>query len=239
MMQEVMILAPEMRRIEALILIMKQVTILTTDIQIVSTMDVSKQNDTYNINETLIPSSLNVAAISWLHSSISHLEARIFVLRTIFNLILEKFPSLRLWCVVGDSAWQSDTKIIRHKKLFKRLKARGVEIAHADNFAEEMVEVDGKLKFFGAAQLSELAIKSVVRLMTEESCSYIVAVPTEYEINALISKGWDCSEVIDSDLLGRIVENKGLVFKVIGIFDDPESGYVGLGSPSMVRKLAQ
>lgn len=87
--------------------------------------------------------------------------------------------------------------------------------------------------------MSELSIESVVKLMGEESCSYIVAVPKEYEIKALISKEWDAREVIDSSLLGKVVENNGLVFKVIGAFDDPESGYVGLGSPNLVRKLAQ
>ena len=212
---------------------------MTTDIRVDSTMDASKENETYNINEALLPSGLNIAAIRWLLSSRNHLEARVLVLRAIFSLILDKLPSLRLWCVVGDSTWQSDNKIIRHKKLFKRLKARGVEITHADNFAEEILEVDGKLKFFGATQLSELSIESAVKLMGEESCSYIVALPKECEINVLISKGWDAREAIDLSLLGRVVENNGLFFKVIGIFDDPESGYVGLGSPNLVRKLAQ
>ena len=218
---------------------MKQVIILTTDIRIVSTMDVSKGNETYNINEILLPAGLTIAAISWLLSSRNHLEARIVVLRAIFSLIIEKLPALRLWCVVGDSVWQSDSRIIRYKKLFKRLKDRGVEITHASGFTEEVLEIDGKLKFFGAAQLSELSIESVVKVMAEESCSYILAVPGECKIEALISKGWDAREPIDSSFLGRVAENNGLALKVIGTFDDPESGYVGLGPPDLVRKLAQ
>lgn len=218
---------------------MKKVIILTTDIRVVSTMDVTKENETYNIKETLLPASSTIAAISWLLFSRNHLEARILVLRVIFSLIIEKLPALRLWCVAGDSAWQSDSRIMRQKKIFKRLKARGVEINHASGFTEEVLEIDGKLKFFGAAQLSELSVESAVKVMAEESCSYILALPEECKIEAIISKGWDARESIDSSLLGRVVENNGLVLKIIGTFDDPELGYVGLGAPCLVKKLAQ
>lgn len=213
--------------------------ILTTDISTVSTMDVSKENETYNLNESSLQTNLTIAAVRWLLSSRNHIEARILILRAIFSLIIEKLPELRLWCVVGDSAWQTNTRIVRHKKLFKRLKARGVEIAHANNFIEEIIECDGKLKFFGAAQLSELAIESVVSLMAEESCSYLIAVPVKFEIHTLISRGWDASEAIDTSFLCRVVENNGLVLKVIGSFDDPESGFVGMGVPDLVKKLVQ
>jgi hypothetical protein len=142
-----------------------------------------------------------------------------------------------LWCVVGDSVWQSDTRIIRHKKLFKRLKERGVEISHAAHFLEELVESDRKLKLFCAAQLSELSIESVVSLMEEESCSYLIAVPEEFEVHALICRGWNTSELIDTRLLREIVESNGLVLKMVGAFDDPESGVVGIGKPEMVKVL--
>jgi hypothetical protein len=210
---------------------------LTIDIRTVSTMDVSKENETYNISENLLPPNSTVSAIRWLSSSRNHFEARILVLRAIFSLILEKLPDLRLWCIVGDSAWQTDTRIIRHKKLFKRLKARGVEITHANSFIEEIVERDGKLKFFGAAQLSELSIESIVSLMAEESCSYLLAVPEEFGIQAITTRGWDACGTIDSSLLCSVVENNGLILKMIGTFDDPETGFVGLGMPDLVRKL--
>lgn len=200
-------------------------------------MDVSKENETYNLSISSQSTNLTIAAVRWLLSLRNHHEARVLVLRVIFSLIIEKLPDLRLWCVVGDSAWQTDTRVIRHKKLFKRLKARGVDIAYANNFIEEIIESDGKLKFFGAAQLSELAIESVVTLMAEESCSYIIAVPEKFEIHTLISRGLDVNEAIDRNFLCDVVENNGLVLKLIGTFDDPESGFVGMGVPDLVKKL--
>ncbi|EHA1069181.1 MULTISPECIES: hypothetical protein [Aeromonas] len=93
------------------------------------------------------------------------------------------------------------------------------------------------MKLFGAAQLSELSIESVVSLMEEESCSYLIAVPEEFEIHALICRGWNTSELIDTRLLHEIVESNGLVLKMVGAFDDPKSGFVGIGKPELVKVL--
>lgn len=202
-------------------------------------MDISKENETYNIGENFKMVNLKIAAVRWQLSSRNRLEARIIILRFIFILIVKKMPKFKLWCIVGDSVWQSDTRIIRHKKLFKRLKDRGVEISHANHFFEEIVELDGRLKLFGAAQLSELSIESVVSLMEEESCSYLIAVPEEFEVHALICRGWNASESIDTRFLCKIVENNGLVLKMVGAFDDPESGFVGMGRPNLVKRLVQ
>lgn len=211
---------------------------MTTELRTTFTMDVSKENETYNINDFLVSHKFKIAAISWLLSSRDHLDARISVLRIIFSAVLTEFSSLNLWLVIGDSAWQPDTRIIRHKKLFKRLSARGVEITHADSFYEDKVESDGKLKFFGAARLSELAIESVVKVMNEEPCSYIIAVPRNFGVKALISVGWGSREAIDTNILLKVAEKEGMLFKMIGAFDDPDAGYVGLGSTGVVKRLA-
>lgn len=210
---------------------------LMTNINVVCSLDVSRENETYNLSEISQMVNLKVAAVRWQIPSRNRLEARIIVLRFIFSLIVKKIHGFKLWCVVGDSVWQSDTRIIRHNKFFKRLKERGVEISHAAHFLEELVESDGKLKLFGAAQLSELSIESVVSLMEEESCSYLIAVPEEFEVHALICRGWNASELIDTRLLCEIVKSNGLVLKMVGAFDDPESGFVGIGTPEMVKVL--
>lgn len=212
---------------------------MTINIKTTSTMDVSKNNDAYNIGENKLPTNTKVAACSWLLSSKTHLEARLAILRVIFNLIIMQAPKLQLWCFVGDSAWQDDTRIIRHKKLFKRLKSRGAEVTHATEFYECMQECEGKLKFFGASLLSELSIESVVEMIAEEPCSYLVAMADGFDVSAAIQSGWDTNDFVDRDLLSYVVENNGLIFKVVGEFDDPESGFIGLGAPELIKKLVQ
>ena len=210
---------------------------MITDIKTTCTMDVSKENDAYNICESNLPTNMKIAACSWLLSSKNHLEARLSILRVIFNLIMIQAPKFKFWYLVGDSAWQDDTRIIRHKKLFKRLKSRGVEITHTKEILECKREHQGKIKFFGATLLSELSIESVVRMIDEEPCSYLIAITEDSDISNVIHSGWENSDFIDKGLLSYVAENNGLIFKVVGEFDDPESGFVGLGTPELVRRF--
>ena len=77
---------------------------MTIDLKHTSTTDVSKENDTYHITEDKLPAVTKVEAGSWLLSSTNHVEARLNVLKIIFNLLLAKMPDLKLWFFVGDSA---------------------------------------------------------------------------------------------------------------------------------------
>ncbi len=212
---------------------------MTIELKHTSTTDVSKENDTYYISEDKLPLSTKIGASSWLLPSTNLFEARFTVLKIIFSLIFAKMPNLKLWYFVGDSAWQSDTRIIRHKKLFKRLKARGVEITHTSKSIEHMKENNGKLKFFAATRFSELSIDSIVKAIAEEPCSYLVAVPDSFDIDSALSNGWDTSDYVDRNILHNVIQSGGLLFKVIGAFDDQESGFVGFGMPELVTQLVQ
>lgn len=212
---------------------------LTTDLKHTSTTDISKENDTYHIIEDKLPVSTKVGASSWLLPSTNHFEARLTVLKAIFSLLLMKMPNLKLWYFVGDSAWQSDTRIIRHKKLLKRLKARGVEVTHSTKAIEHMKESGGKLKFFAAICFSELSLDSIIKAIAKEPCSYIVAVPDSFDIDSTLCNGWDTSDHVDRNILNNVVLGGGLLFKVVGTFDDQESGFVGFGIPELVTQLMQ
>ncbi len=202
-------------------------------------MDVSKENETYNIGKNNLPENIKVAAASWLSTLGSRYDARLLVLRLIFSLVMTKIPGFTFWYFIGDSAWQDNTRIVRHKKLWKRLKSRGIEVTHFSDSYEEMLERDNKLKFFGAILLSELSIESVVKTLNEESCSYIVALPESANIKEALCLGWDIHGGFDKDLLRYVINNKGIIFKVVGEFDDPENGFVGLGVPELLKNLVQ
>ena len=76
-------------------------------------------------------------------------------------------------------------------------------------------------------------------MIAEEPSSYLIAMDEGSDISNPIHAGWDSSDFIDKGLLSYVAENNGLIFKVIGEFDDPESGFVGFGVPELVKKLVQ
>lgn len=229
--------ATEIYKIEAPILTMKLVTTLITDIEITSTMDVSRENDAYNIGKQKLPQNIRIAAGSWLLSSDSHYNARLSVLTYVFNLVIGKLPKLTFWYLVGNSAWQEDTRIIRHKGLWRGLYSRGVDVTHYSDSREEMILLNGKVKFFGAKLISELSIQSVVKALTKEHCSYLIAVPEGTDVNDILRFGWEVFDGFDKNILQYVIENSGLIFKPVGGFDDPQSGFVGLGDPELVRNI--
>ena len=212
---------------------------MTTDIKTISTMDVSKENEAYNIDQCRLPESTTIAACSWLSSLNPHSDARLSVLKLIFSLIINKLPEFKLWCFIGDSTWQDDTRIIRYKRLWKELSSRNIKITHSNSSYEEMLEKDNKLRFFGAKELSELSLESTVNVLAIEHCSYLLALPQQADIKTALSLGWEVFDGFDKNLLEYVIANEGLMFKIIGHFDDLESGFVGIGSPNLVKNLIQ
>ena len=200
-------------------------------------MNVFEQNEAYNLGEYHLNDGCAVAALRWSVASLNHTESKISVLKHVFHLIEKNTHSLKLWSIVGDSVWQSDTRIIRHKKLFKRLKSRGAEIDHASMVIEDCLENNGLIRFFGAVEISEASIESVIKVMNEETCSFLIAVPESFDVRPVISCGWNARDEIDPNLLAMIVRNQGLIIKSIGAFDDPEAGFVAFGSPSRIKEL--
>jgi hypothetical protein len=215
---------------------MKQVITMITKIKIETTEDISKPNAVFNVEKKLL-SDHPVAACSWLLPTTNRCETAASILKIIFNKTKAITPRLNFWCLVGDSAWQSDTSIIRHKKLWKRLQNRGVEISHFSESYEEALEENAKIKFFGAKLFSEFSISSVARLVVEEHCSYLLALPENIDIKLALKKGWNDSSLIDEDLLRYALSNCGFLLKSIGEFDDLENGFVGFGSHNLIDEL--
>lgn len=133
-----------------------------------------KKNDVYNIRNSDLHKNKVIAASSWVSVSACRNEARSAILRLIFKRAMNKIPKHNFWCFVGNSTWQDDTKIVRHRKLWKALHARGIDISHSIVSYEEVLEDGGKLRFFGAKLFSELSIESVVNTIERERCSYLV-----------------------------------------------------------------
>lgn len=210
---------------------------MTIELEHTTTMDISKKNNTYNIRLGKPFEDIKIAASNWLLKSTDYFEARCEALKIISNIISLKTSDLQLWLLVGDSGWQNDTRIIRYKKLLKRLKSRIAEIEFPVGTPEKLLEHEGKIKFFAAVSFNQFSIDSIVKVLEEEKCSYIVAIPDNVEVNSLLVNGWHINNGIDLNILKSVVEKNGLLFKLIGEFDDQQTGFVGFGTPWLIQKI--
>lgn len=99
-----------------LILIMKQETIMTTEITILRAPDVAASNDVINLPRANESGDSVISAASLVVSSSSH-ESSIEVLSYIRKEIDKKLLGYSLYAFFGNSTWQPDTRVVRYRGL--------------------------------------------------------------------------------------------------------------------------
>ena len=114
-------------------------------------------------------------------------------------------------------------------KLWKSLALRDIEIMHSTNSQEFMHDLDGKIKFFGMTQLSELSMPSAVKALLAERCSYLALLPDIVEPKEILNIGWSGKLLDDGKVISWMIKNRGVLVKRIGDFDDRDIGFVAVG----------
>lgn len=209
---------------------------MTTPIKVESTVDIFSANNVMNFTQ-VSDKGLALGGATWLTSGVSHLESVTTVLRFVYDLILNNLRSDKFWLLIGSSTWQQDTRIVRHKKLWGALKARGIEIAGGKDAKEIALESQGKIKFFGAICLTESSLESVAKAIAEEQCAYLVASSEKSTIHDVLEVGWLGDFRDDTYLRAFAAEHDVVLFKRIGEFDDPERGLAAIAKPQILAKL--
>jgi hypothetical protein len=210
---------------------------MTIDIRVVSVPDIFVDNEVINLGRVRQQEGSVLAGASWSVVGVPAHDALLSTLRFVYGLIGEKLHNYIVWLFIGNSAWQPDTRIVRYRKLWGALAARGMEISNTFDKQEVMCESDGKLKFFGVAQLSELSIRSAAKVIFEERCTYLVALPSSTGPGDFLGIGWSGDLVEDSKFINGLAEYDGLLIKRFGEFDDEERGLVAIGRPELVKLL--
>ena len=206
---------------------------MTTEIGKTFTRDITQENETYNFCESLL-SGVKVGASSWMLKTFKNKdEARLDVLNAIVGRISQADPKISFWCWLGDSVWQNDTKIIRYKRLWKRIKDRGIALPDAESFEKFLVN-EGKLKFFGAFALTESSMKNAINLISLEKYVYVIALPSSVDIRETLNM---YSDNFQLELLRIIANVNGYLCKAVGEFDDIETGFVVFSNPNHIENL--
>ncbi|WP_148060148.1 hypothetical protein [Pseudomonas frederiksbergensis] len=206
---------------------------MTIDIQVLSVADISTSNNVLDVGQV---DRGTLSAASFL--VVGKLKVSLVdTLGFLFDLVSLKTQRYEIWLFLGNSAWQPDTRIVRYHKLWGALRLRGVEILGGSDSQELAVEGGGGVKFFGAVRLSKSSIVSAINAISDERCSYIVALPDEAEVKTILEVGWSGDIAKDVDFLYYICEKNSLIFKAVGAFDDFERGFVSVATPSVMRQF--
>jgi hypothetical protein len=189
---------------------------MTTNIRVSRTEDLLAENNVMNLTQTH-PSSTNaLAGASWVADEAPTRDALLAVLNHVLALAKKGLPSSELWLLAGTRAWQPDTRVVRYYKLWGALRARGLKVPGDIQSSEEvMIQSEGKLKFFGAARLSEFAAEDLAQFLLKEHCAYLVAMPRELPLHTLLELGWSGDLLADSEIINHVVEADALLLKRI------------------------
>lgn len=223
-------------RIAAPTLMMKSGIIMTADIKVTIAPDLLVSNEVFNTRCARKREGGLLSVASFLTAGASS-DSVSLVLNYLYGLIEKKFPDYDLWFFMGSSAWQPDTRIVRHRKLWGALKSRGYEVVGGSHSQEYIVEAEGKIKFFGALRLSKLSIETVASVLEAERCSYVAALPKGFDVQIALDKGWSGDVEEDLSFHYLLSEKQGLLFKKVGEFDDGERGFISVGLLEQISVL--
>jgi hypothetical protein len=209
---------------------------MATKIKIIRTFDISLPNEVFNLHEDKEYGELKLSAASLTVSEKSY-EASVVVLDFICKSAVKNMPEYAFWLLLGNSAWQPNTRLVRYLGLWGGLKSRGIEMPQVTRSVERIVERDGKLRFFGAMCLSDFSDRKSIEVLLTERCSYIAILPKNFDIECVLDLGWCGGLSEDQTLCAYVGERKGLLIMRVGEFDDPDNGFVSVGEQGVLNDL--
>jgi len=215
-----------------------RVIIMTTEIEVVTSCDLSLNNEVMDFKQIKLLGNEKLAGSSWTLVSMSAYDALFTIVSKIYSKIISKLPEYHVLLFAGNSAWQSDNRIIRYHKLWNALRLKGIEIPHTNLSNEVCLESEGKVKFFGAMKLSDSIIHVAVKVILNDRCTYLVALPCHIDIQEILECGWAGCFLEDDNFIINIYKKNGLLIKRYGEFDDREKGVVIIGKPDLIQMLS-
>ncbi|SDI92085.1 hypothetical protein [Pseudomonas abietaniphila] len=208
---------------------------MTTNVEIATVKNVFEENDVLMLKKNLSMGNQPLTAATFFVKGTVRTSVS-FVLEYLYKKMVSNLDGFEAWLVLGNTARQPDTRIVRHRGLWGALKSRGLEVRGGSKAYEKAYEESGGIKFFGAQRLSTFSIASVSELLFQERCAYILLIPGGFAVQGMMDKKF-CGE-LDDDLSGFMeVLQVGGLLKKIGEFDDRESGFVMLATSEVLLKM--
>lgn len=211
---------------------------MATEFELRRTNDVFTDNDVIGLDWKTW-SGPNLGAVAWLTRSSSPREAHLAAFAQVAHSILSDRPEYALVLLTCHSDWLTDSRLVRRRRLWGSLRARGLSLPAGGEIAEAAVEGKEGVRYFGARYVTAEDIESAVAVLHAESASHLAAVKRSDmgALNGLVASGWDRSSFGPSSaVVDSVARGAGIVLWPVGAFDDREAGVVAIARPEVLDR---
>ena len=201
--------------------------------------DVFTDNEICILPRNAYPIALQLAGIAWLRKEVpirAHAEA----LMEAVTVVKQSYSNHHFWLLGAHTAPQPDNRISRHRRLWKSLATRGINVPAGVRSGEAVVVSESGIRWFGAIHIEKCNVFEIREVVEAEAASLFIAIPADVStsLQNIVTTGWTHSPYGPAPkLLEWLVNNDGIAFWFTGAFDDPVSGVVAFASPETIRCL--
>ena len=218
---------------------MKRETTMTIETRILLADDVFVENDVFMLSRKHYPESLTLSGVAWLRREPASRAHRSAILQAA-DEVERALPGHRLWLLGAHTAAQPTSAVTRRRRLWKSLELRGVVTPSGTRTEEYAISEEAGYRWFGAIEITESSFSEVLAVIEAEKASLLVALPDEAgsTVTTIIASGWSSSRHgPPRDVLEPIADAQGIVFWLVGAFDDVEGGLVAFASRRTIERL--
>ena len=216
-------------RIGGRILMMKKVIIMTTNYIKRYAKDINTKNDISNFDE-LFPSVGGVSAVSWEWRGYSRREYGEKLLKRMYTAITNN-SSDNIHLMVELVPEQPNTAIVNYKKTWGLIRGAGINI---EDFWDKRSFIDkGKkgLVLTGTCCAVSSHYSEIQKLINAEEKLFFSNLPPD-----LSDTDAPQTERL-TKWIKKILQNDGVIFFLLGRFDEHDSEVVAIGKMSVLKKI--
>lgn len=212
---------------------------MTTSVEVLRAGNIFEENAVLRVGALPDMSEVVLSAVTWSLTESPVQDAHVVGVEQAMEAIAGQSTAYKAYLLAAHSVPQPDTRIVRYRKLWSSLSARGLDVPGED-LCEFVLEVEGGLRGFGLRRLANDEIAKAVTVIEHERASFLMIAPRQSEglLKKLTEKGWpDIEQKPLPEILVTVVETKAILLLLSGSFDDRTAGAIAIALPEALGEL--
>ncbi len=211
---------------------MHKVITMTIDTIVRYAENINNQNEIANFHVLGIPRR-NIAAVSWELPNVSRKDGAIHLLSEMLKKLARNSSNVTIYIHLQLSSFQPDSAIVRYKKTWGLLKSRGYDIDFLLNKENFIACTPNGLILSGICHCPLHLLGCLKDILNSEKKIFFAFTHSN------ISKDDERNMTSEAEWMDFFWSNNGVIFMILGSFDEANCEVVALGRDQDITILKQ